>query len=95
MLVFAGVLGRFERRLILPATLSAKSAIPDNKSYQECRSRVILAIKIAESLFVGAHEDSDLHGPRRRDTGAQGRTVCSIHGKAAGQSTAHDRQLAL
>lgn len=37
MLVFAGVLCRFERRLVLPATLSAKSAIPDNKSYQELR----------------------------------------------------------
>jgi len=35
MLVFAGVLGCFEQLLVLPATLSAKSAIPDNKSYQE------------------------------------------------------------
>jgi len=36
MLVFAGVLGCFEQLLVLPATLSAKSAIPDNKDYQEC-----------------------------------------------------------
>ena len=36
MLVFARVLGCFEQRLVLPATLSAKSAIPDNKDYQEC-----------------------------------------------------------
>jgi hypothetical protein len=35
MPVFAVVFGCFERRLVLPATLSAKSAIPDNKSYQE------------------------------------------------------------
>jgi len=35
MLVFAGVLGCFERWLVLPTTLAAKSAIPDNKNYQE------------------------------------------------------------
>jgi len=41
MLVFAGVLGCFERWFVLPATLSAKSAIPDNKNYQECFSSVV------------------------------------------------------
>jgi hypothetical protein len=38
MLEFAGVLRRLVWRLVLPDALSAKSAIPDNRSYQECDS---------------------------------------------------------
>jgi len=35
MLEFAGVLRRLGRWFVLPAALSVKSAIPDNRSYQE------------------------------------------------------------
>ena len=63
MLVFAGVLGCIERWLVLPATLSAKSVIPDNKNYQECG--LVLNRKTwlrnGRLLDIGFQEVADLH----------------------------------
>ena len=63
MLVFAGVLGCFERRLVLPATLSAKSAIPDNKDYQECGLGFNREcwLRKCHLLDIGLQEVADLH----------------------------------
>ena len=72
MLVFARVLGCFEQRLVLPATLSAKSAIPDNKDYQECYLSVVRQSWLLKGCLLRLQEVVDLHKPKRRDTGAQG-----------------------
>jgi len=80
MLVFAGVLGCFEQRLVLPATLSAKSAIPDNKNYQECYLSVVRQSWLRKGCLLRLQEVVDLHKPKRRDTGAQGMTVSRIIG---------------